>query len=60
MAFLRFLLVINVNIPALAMLGDLLESSVFNFQVLNVTQEDNRMTTNFSTTLFFYKTVKTF
>jgi hypothetical protein len=44
MAFLRFLLVINVNIPAWAMLGDLLErqvsSSVFNFQVLNVTQED--------------------
>jgi hypothetical protein len=44
MAFLRFLLVINVNIPAWAMLGDLLErqvsSSMFNFQVLNVTQED--------------------
>jgi hypothetical protein len=44
MAFLRFLLVINVNIPAYAMLGDLLErqvsSSVFNFQVLNVTQEE--------------------
>jgi hypothetical protein len=44
MAFLRFLLVITVNIPALAMLGDLLErqvsSSVFNFEVLNVTQED--------------------
>jgi hypothetical protein len=43
MVFLRFLLVINLNIPAWAMLGDLLErqvsSSVFNLQVLNVTQE---------------------